>query len=619
MKRYRILFASLFFIVGASVILINCNKQNNIDPNIISAELDFDLPENAEARFNELVTKTELEKIFIKDTINRFYPGSKWVGRVKDRGVSYQALFSIDETKIVYNAGNPEQRRLNFSIYNPPGSKLFYRVYLEDKTRKKRIYSGYFKEQRHISSQVNLDPTFKKDSRIVFETRGKGIGAWVNPRFVKKSGKSRVFVIIVLDTLRYDHTSLYGYKRKTTPHFEALALDGRVFRNAYSSTCWTLPAHVSLFSGKDLVRHRVATQDNTIPDDYPLIAEVFQKNGFVTAAFTGGGFVNDHYGFHRGFQYYSNLPGRVFNLNSAETVLQHFKNYIETYWGEDLFVFLHTYQVHAPYKFPPKYVRHFNKDLNVNLKGPGNFIRDKKTEIFKPLKEEDRQTLVDLYDTAIYYADEALVGGVIRYLKDKGVYDRAMLVVTSDHGEEFYDHGSWEHGHTLYNELIKIPLVIKYPGNRKKGNEKALASFTDIAGMMLQESGLPYEAEQFPVHIGETDRVLPVLFPHSPIIRHIPPKVSFVNDTHHFIYNMIDPEEMKVFDPQPRDPQVYELYALKDIKETINLAKKESKALREFRTLLKKYLKLLRSMKGKTSKMDKNLERELKSLGYLKD
>lgn len=590
-----------------------------MNPNIIAAGLSFDLPENAETRFDELVKETELEKIFIRDTINRFYPESKWVGRVKDRGVSYQALFSIDNTKIVYNAGNPEQRRLYFSIYNPPGSKLFYRIYLEDKTRKKRIYSGYFKEQRHFSGHVNLDSTFKEDFRIVFETRGKGIGAWVNPRFAKKSEKPRVFVIIVLDTLRYDHTSLYGYKRNTTPYIDTLAADGRVFQNAYSSTSWTLPAHVSLFSGKDLVRHRVTTQENTIPDDYPLIAEVFQKNGFVTAAFTGGGFVNDHYGFHRGFQYYSNLPGRVFNLNSAEIVLKHFENYIETYWGEDLFVFLHTYQVHAPYKFPPKYVRHFNKDLNVNLKGPGNFIRDKKTEIFKPLKEEDRQTLIDLYDTAIYYADEALVGGIIRYLKDKGVYDRSMLVVTSDHGEEFFDHGGWEHGHSLYNELIKIPLIIKYPENRKKGVENTLASFTDIAGIMLQASGLPYEKEQFPIRLGEKDRVLPVLFPHSPIIRHIPPKVSFVSDTHHFIYNMIDREKMKIFNPQPRELEVFELYETKDKKETKNLAKKESKAMREFRALLKKYLQLLRGIEGKTSKLDKDLERELKSLGYLED
>jgi arylsulfatase A-like enzyme len=194
-----------------------------------------------------------------------------------------------------------------------------------------------------------------------------------------------------------------------------------------------------------------------------------------------------------------------------------------------------------------------------------------------------------------------------------------MLVVTSDHGEEFYDHGSWEHGHSLYNELIKIPLVIKYPGNGKKGVEEALVSFTDIPGIMLKESGLHYDKKEFPVRLGEKNRVLPVLFPHSPIIRQIPPKISFVNDTHHFIYNIIDREKIKIFNPQPRDLQIFELYELGDLKETINIAKKESKAMREFRKLLQKYLHLLDGMEGKTGKLDKNLEKELKSLGYLND
>ena len=614
-----ILFVLFPLLIVSILSLVKCNKEPEENPGLTAADLLYELPEKAEKKYAEAVIGTDLEKIFNRETINCFYTGQSWVGRIKDRGVSHQALITIDNTRITYKIGRLKRQRLNFSIYNPAGSKLFYRIYLENKFGKRKLYSGFYDGLKFFSGVVHFHRSFEKDDRLVFETRGRGPGAWVNPRFSRVKKNPRIFLCIVLDTLRCDHTSLYGYHRKTTPVIDKLASDSRVFRRAYSSTSWTLPAHVSLFSGKNLVEHRVTTPENHIPEDFPLVAEVFQKHGFVTAAFTGGGFVDSLYGFHRGFQVYSVLPGRVFHLNSAEMVLNHFKNYIETYWGDDLFVFLHTYQVHAPYKFPPKYVRHFNKDLKVNLKGPGNFIRDKRTGYYSPIDEKNRQVLLDLYDTAIYYADEALVGGVIGYLKKKGVYDQSMILVMSDHGEEFYDHGSWEHGHSLYNELVRIPLIVKYPGNRKRGDDHSLVSITDIPGMMLKESGLPYDESVFSVHSGNRERVLPVLFPHSPIIKQVPPKVSFISQDYHFIYNIIDPEDIKIFDPPPANLEIFELYAAADTQEKTNLAKKRPKEMREFRALLKTYLQMMKGLEGTKSKLDKNLEQELKSLGYLKD
>ncbi len=604
--------AALFFILQRP-------DEKELNPNLLAGDYQVELPADAEERFSKLVKGSDLEDIFKRDTINRYYPRHNWTGRVRDRGVSHQALFSIDNARVVYRINSLGREVLLFSIYNPAGSKLFYRIFLEDKARKRKIFSKFLSGLKFLDCQVNLDPFFKRGVRIVFETKGKGIGAWVNPRFKRVKRDPRVVVLIVLDTVRYDHTSLYGYERKTTPQLDQLAQDARVFTNAFSSTSWTLPAHVSLFSGRDLVQHKVTAPENLILEDYPLAAEVFQDKGFVTAAFTGGGFVNDQYGFHRGFQFYSDVPGRIFMLDSAEKVFGHFQKYIDRFWGEDVFVFLHTYQAHAPYKALPKYVRHFNKDLSVNLKGPGNFIRDKKVEIFKPIAEENRQILVDLYDTAIFYTDEALVGGAVQFLKDKGVYQQVLVVVTSDHGEEFYDHGGWEHGHSLYNELIRIPLVIKYPQNKIKGLEAALVSITDIPGLLLKESGLSYEGDDFLVQIGEKERLLPVLFPHSPIIKHIPPRLSFVDDSFHFIYNIIDRQEIKVFSPQPRELEIYELYRRSDTQEKHNLAKKESTSMNDFRQSLKKYLRLLRNLEGKKGKLGKDLEKELKSLGYLRD
>ena len=253
--------------------------------------------------------------------------------------------------------------------------------------------------------------------------------------------------------------------------------------------------------------------------------------GFLTAAFTGGGFVEDSYGFYRGFQYYSNEPGNVFSMNSAERVFNHFKNYIKRFQGNDLFIFLHTYQMHAPYKAPRPHIEKINKNNKGNLLGVSKFIHHKH-EYYKPLEKEKRQQLIDLYDASILYTDEALLGNIIDYLKQKGLYENAAVVVLSDHGEEFYDHGSWEHGHTLYNELIKIPLVIKYPFNsqqRKNHAPDALVSITDIPGILLEQSGFKYDKTHFKVKVGEPNRVLPLLFPVSPIIKQFLSKVSFVS------------------------------------------------------------------------------------------
>ncbi|MDD8012734.1 MAG: sulfatase-like hydrolase/transferase, partial [Acidobacteriota bacterium] len=397
------------------------------------------------------------------------------------------------------------------------------------------------------------------------------------------------------------------------------ALDARVFRRAFSSTSWTLPAHASLFSGMDLAGHRVLGPTDRLGEDYPLLAEVFQKNGFATAAFTGGGFVDDQYGFHRGFEVYSDRSGDVFLMDSAERVLNNFRRFADAAWGEDLFVFLHTYQAHAPYKFPARFKAAINPDLESNLLGPGNFLEDKRVECFKELPAAARQELLDLYDTAIFYADQALVGGVVDYVKKKGAYDEATIAVLSDHGEEFYDHGSWEHGHSLYNELIRIPLVIKFPRSRWRGTDDALTSIADIPSLLLKESGLGSPQGFLRDARKEKKRVLPVALPVSPIIKEIPAKVSFVDDRFHFIYNMIDRKALDVFVPRPPVPQAYEFYDRADEGETVNLAASRPQALKEFHARLAAYLRRLRDARGRERELDESLRRELKSLGYLND
>ena len=620
-KNNRMLFFVLLPIVLAAILgLQRCKHTKTSSPSLLVGNLMFQLPANAEERFKQLVTKTDLAKHFKQSRVNVFFKQNKWIGRVRENDVSYHALFTVDEAKIIYQPINLDAGGLLFSIYHPLNSTLTYSISIENKNTKKNVFNKSFddKSKGFFDGFIPFDKPFKGVTKIIFETKGRGMGAWVNPWFHTVKKNPKIFIMMVLDTLRYDHTSLYGYFRKTTPFLEKLAADGVKFDHAFSTTSWTLPAHVSLFSGKGLSEHGVIAPKDSISENYPMMAEIFQMNGYVTAAFTGGGFVEDSYGFYRGFQYYSNAPGDVFSMNSAERVFNHFKNYMKRWWGNDLFIFLHTYQMHAPYKAPRSYVEKINKNVEGNLLGISNFIKQKH-EYFKPLGEENRRRLIDLYDASILYTDEVLLGNVIRFLKEKGVYENAMIVVLSDHGEEFYDHGSWEHGHTLYNELIKIPLVIKYPfsGEHKKGNEDALVSISDIPGMMLKESGLRYDENDFKIQMGKPARVLPVLLPVSPIIKQFLTKISFIDDSYYFIYNHIDDKKLGFFNPPPAEVPVYELYERKDLKEKHNVYKKIFKKVASFKKPLKMVLEKLKQLKGKQKKLDKDLEKKLKSLGYL--
>lgn len=597
-----------------------CRRPPAEPAGLAVAPMAVEAPAGAVGRLAALLDEggADLAKACPRGAINTLLPGQAWAGRVRESGVSQQAIFAVDDMAVEFAARGPLRRRLAFSVFHAGPGPRTYRVLLEAGGRRWRAFERRAAQRQSFSAEVALDPRWR-EFRVRLETRGRGLGAWVNPRLIGRDRPPRVFVVIVLDSVRADHTSLLGYGRRTTPELERLAREGRVFRQAFSTTSWTLPAHVSLFSGRDLPGHGVLEPSDRIPDDVPLLAEVFQKNGFATAAFTGGGFVSDHYGFHRGFQVYANNPGNVFSMDSAERVLRNFRHFADAHWGEDLFVFLHTYQAHAPYKFPSPLRHAVDPGLDGNLLGPANFLGEKKTAVFAALPDPARRQLVGLYDTAIFYADQALVGGVVRYLKERGAWERATVAVASDHGEEFFDHGSWEHGRSLYGEVLRVPLVIKFAGGRRRGVEDRLTSLADLPALLLAGAGLE-TPPGFPPAPGEgEDRALSAALPVSPIIEGIPPKVSFVDRRFHFIYNDIDPRLASRFDPPPPPLRAHELYDRRDAAERRDLAGARPPELKAYLERLAPFLRRLRQARRAGGTIDEGLRQELRSLGYLGD
>lgn len=583
------------------------------------ANWTFQPGDQAEKRFSDLASDEALglKKIIRREPVNTLTNPGTWAGRVLDGGVSRQGFFSVDAMSLSCDLGPVTESKLHMLIYNPAGSDLTYRVSLEQGQKRRLIYLKRLSRAEYQPVSLPTDPSWSH-SRLILETRGQGIGAWLTPRFSQSSEQPRLVIVMVMDTVRADHTSLYGYSRQTTPNLDRLSRESRTYRNAYSLSSWTLPAHTSLFSGLELTEHGVMAPSDLIAEGTPLLAELYQKNGFFTAAFTGGGFLDDHYGFHRGFQIYNNNPGSVLLGDSAEAVLREFKHHSLARWGENQFFFLHTYQAHAPYKIPSTCTGFTRPGQRMNLVGPVNFIRNRETGLFKPIDEADRQSMIDTYDSAILYTDQTLLAGVIDFLKEKGVYDQTTLVVLSDHGEEFFDHGGWEHGYTLYNELIRIPLVIKLPGEKRAREESALVSIADIPSIILEKSGFSKEdRSRFPRHWVSNDRRLSILLPVSPGLKSLSPRYALVNDQYHYIFNVINPQSLTRFDPPPPLLPPYELYSRQDLGQRQNLAPREPVVLRELNKQMIAIIQKLRTRKGSNQQLDDQLIKKLQSLGYL--
>ncbi len=366
-----------------------------------------------------------------------------------------------------------------------------FRVQLEMSGRAKTLFLKFvgqppLTEGRGLSlvpERVALPPAGGK-ARITLLTEGPdgAFAFWANPVVLRTGKRARRVILISVDTLRADHVGCYGYGKDTTPHADALAADGALFSDAYAASSWTLPSHVSLLTALSCFHHGVNLETDRMEEGRPTLADVLRTEGFLCAAVTGGGFLSPVFGFSKGFDIYKQAETSLWTSDAAGQVAAVTLDWIEANKDRDFFLFVHTYQPHNPYIPPAPYDTKFQDaptdmrmiDLGGHLGGPGG--------IFKPLPEAERRAIVGLYDGEIGYTDAALVGALTSKLRALGLYDDTLVVLTSDHGEEFYEHGSWEHGHALYDESLKVPLIIKFPGSKFRG--KRVGSFVRLVDVM---------------------------------------------------------------------------------------------------------------------------------------
>jgi arylsulfatase A-like enzyme len=320
---------------------------------------------------------------------------------------------------------------------------------------------------------------------LVIVQSGNWFQEWSSVRNLPQAKASTPNVlVIVVDTLRADHLSLQGYERNTDPNLTRIASEGVLFENAYAASSWTLTSHASLFTGRWPYEHK-ADGGRSLDGTYPTIAGALSERGYRTGAFNGNfETVTKHWGFARGFahfeDYYQTLPqllvssvyGRFSEYYVFHKVLgMEYK--IDRRWAPELnrsaldwidqdsdhpfFVFINYFDVHAPYISP-------DRGMFSNLKNPGGLVNTDWTtaDIYNPKTPEQVQGEIDAYDGGIYYTDQQ-IQNLLDELKKRGVLDNTIVVITSDHGEMFGEHGLWEHHNSLYRPVIYVPMIIWHP------------------------------------------------------------------------------------------------------------------------------------------------------------
>ncbi len=280
-------------------------------------------------------------------------------------------------------------------------------------------------------------------------------GLWAHPVFfdAESDVNARPSVIwISIDTLRADHLGSLGYPRAVSPNIDRLAASGILFSQAESSSPWTLPSHASMLTALFPGLHQADDKIGLV-DQIPTAAQIFSDNGYLSGAFTTHLYVSETFGFDRGFDVFASEQ----DVKAGKVVEQGLR-FIEKNKNRPLFLFLHMFDPHWDYEPPAPYDKLFDPEYQGTITGGyRNSVLKYKYKKNEP-DPDDLNRIISLYDGEIRYCD-AQIGRLIQSLKKEDMLSDMIVVVTSDHGEEFRDHDSMGHGTTLYQEQLHVPLI----------------------------------------------------------------------------------------------------------------------------------------------------------------
>lgn len=273
-------------------------------------------------------------------------------------------------------------------------------------------------------------------------------------------------IVVLIDTLRADKLKPYNTNtRVQTPGLDGLVSGAAIMANARTQENWTKPSVATLLSSLLPWEHGAVTDDAVVPSSVELMPEIMQERGFYTGALITNGYVSDKFGFKQGWNTYRNYI-REGRPNRAQYVAADVLEWLDRRpQDKPFFLYIHTIDPHVPYKPPEHFLAMYDAQPYsgvVDFSRDGTLLENIKIGRTK-LNVRDKEHLVALYDAEITYHD-AHFAAMLEGLQRRGLSDNTMIVITADHGEEFWDHGSVGHGHSVYDELLHVPLVVKVPG-----------------------------------------------------------------------------------------------------------------------------------------------------------
>lgn len=288
----------------------------------------------------------------------------------------------------------------------------------------------------------------------------------------------RRILLLTADALRADALRMYRADAPPTPHLEELASRSVVFRNAYSASSWTLPSIGSLMTGLPPLTHQLTGTGVQLPSEFPTLAQRLREAGFATAAVVENTILDPSTNLLRGFDEYAAFPRRDrllheplgrrvlrrlfpsrFPLGGSREVTATAREWLLRNWNRDFFLWVHYYDPHVPYEPPAEFLPPHRPPASIGTA----FYDSTHIRLGRMLTPRERSWIRMLYEAEVRFVDSE-VGKLLNTLRELGLYDETLILFTSDHGEEFWEHGGYEHGHALYEEVVHVPLMVKLPG-----------------------------------------------------------------------------------------------------------------------------------------------------------
>jgi arylsulfatase A-like enzyme len=341
-------------------------------------------------------------------------------------------------------------------------------------------------------------------------------------------------ILIILDTARAQSFSCYGYNRETTPNIDRISQEGLLFENTISPSPWTLPAHASIFTGMYPSRHGCHEKHKFLNKNPPTLPETLKNIGYRTIGISNNSWISRNFGLDRGFdsfiklwqiiQYETDLADassrgidkykRAISLLAKGNPFINFANgiYGKYFWrrydygarrinkivgkllhdkmtrsGKPFFIFINYLEPHLFYRAPKPFFGMFLPE-GVSRKDALSVNQDARCYIggVIPMDEDDFEVLRALYDAELFYLDHR-IGEVYEFLKEKNLLDNTLLIITSDHGENIGEHNLMDHQYCLYDTLLRVPFIMRFPGTFEGGKRiNTMVQTTDIFPTIIE-------------------------------------------------------------------------------------------------------------------------------------